>query len=108
MGLLPEGDEREEYMRGIKKTLLSTLLGILSGALSFELTWSQEADGLIREPFALMLILFAIWLQGPLFPYIGVDPSEFDSKDWLFLGFMTVTFAITTWTLLIPVNPIYR
>lgn len=99
-------EEREEYFNGIKKTLVSTLMGIFVGAVAFTMTWEPASGTLKREPFALILIISAVWVQRSIYPRLGIDPDDFDTKDWLFLGFMTVTFAIVVWTLLIPVNPL--
>lgn len=113
MQLLPEDEgEREEYFTSLKKTFVSAGVGVLSGVAAFALTWNPagvaEGDPIIREPFALFLILAAIWIQGPVFRAMGVEPDDFESKDWLFIGFMTLTFAVATWTLMIPANPVYR
>lgn len=105
--VLPEDEEeREEYFTGLKKTFLSTAMGVAAGVFSFYITWESGSQTIMREPFALILLLSAVWFQRSILPYFDVDPTEFDAKDWLFLGFMTITFAMVTWTLLIPVNPL--
>lgn len=104
---MPEDEEeREEYITSLKKTFLSTAVGVAAGAVSFYITWEPESRTIMREPFALILLISSVWIQRSIFPYIEVDPSDFESKDWLFLGFMTIAFALVTWTLLIPVNPL--
>jgi len=108
MDPLSKGEEREEYITSLKKTFLSTAVGIALGPICFYMTWDAATQSLIREPFALIAILSGIWAQKAIFPHIGVDPDEFESKDWLFLGFMTMAFALATWTLIIPINPIYQ
>lgn len=105
---MPEGEEREEYVTSMKKTLLSTAFGLALGPICFYMTWDAESQSLMREPFAFFLLLGAVWVQGAVLPHLGVDTEELEAKDWLFIGFMTITFALAVWTLLIPVNPIYR
>ncbi|HYA32700.1 MAG TPA: hypothetical protein VEG65_01705 [Candidatus Bathyarchaeia archaeon] len=89
-------DERQEqgrqtkHVEGIKKTLLSSLLGIAGGVLSFYL-----------PPYGILILLIIVYVQRPILPRIRIDTKEYRFTDWFFLVFMTFAFWFVSWTILL-------
>ncbi|MGZ4864327.1 MAG: EMC6-like membrane protein [Halobacteriota archaeon] len=96
-GLVKADDKKEpgrqvKHVEGIKKTVLSSLLGIVGGVASFYLS-----------AYSLFILIVIIYSQRLILPRVGVDAKEFRATDWFFLVFMTVAFWFVTWTILL--NP---
>jgi hypothetical protein len=87
-----EPDRQVKHVEGIKKTILSSLLGIIGGVASFYLS-----------AYSLFILIVIVYSQRVILPRIGVDAKEFRATDWFFLVFMTVAFWFVTWTILL--NP---
>ncbi|MGZ4910954.1 MAG: EMC6-like membrane protein [Halobacteriota archaeon] len=96
-GLVKADDKKEpgrqvKHVEGIKKTVLSSLLGIVGGVASFYLS-----------AYSLFILIVIIYSQRLILPRVGVEAKEFRATDWFFLVFMTVAFWFVTWTILL--NP---
>jgi hypothetical protein len=87
-----EPERKVKHVEGIKKTALSSLLGIVGGVASFYL-----------PAYSLFILIVFVYGQRIILPRIGVDAKEFRATDWFFLVFMTVAFWFVTWTILL--NP---
>lgn len=91
-------DEKQEpgrqikHIEGIKKTALSSVLGIVGGLASFYL-----------PAYSFFILIVVVYSQRIILPWIGVDAKEFRATDWFFLVFMTVAFWFVSWTILL--NP---
>jgi len=85
-------------IEGIKKTIIPSLIGIIFGTLLGIFLGDGENVSLI-ELFIIVAIL--TYLQKFIFPLVGVTPSEFEIKDWLYVGFMTLAFMLVSWTMYI-------
>jgi membrane glycosyltransferase len=88
----PELERQVKHVEGIKKTALSSLLGIAGGVASFYL-----------PAYSFFILVVVIYSQRIILPRIGVDAKEFRATDWFFLVFMTVAFWFVSWTVLL--NP---
>jgi hypothetical protein len=88
-----EPDRQVKHVEGIKKTVLSSLLGIVGGVASFYLS-----------AYSLFILIVIVYSQRFILPRLGVDAKEFRATDWFFLVFMTVAFWFVTWTILL--NPV--
>jgi len=95
-------DKQAEHIARIKRTLVSSLIGIFVGVLSYYITiyitisFSKDAGYL-----ALMLMLAGIVIQKYIFILMGMDIAKLGAKDWFYQGFMTFAFWFMTWTILL-------
>lgn len=87
-----EPDRHVKHVEGIKKTALSSLLGIAGGVASFFL-----------PAYWIFILIAIVYSQRIILPRIGVDAKEYRATDWFFLVFMTVAFWFVSWTILL--NP---
>jgi len=102
---IPEKSEEErkkEHIDGIKKTIIPGVFGIIGGFISFYLAGEIGASGVqIRAGFGLILLVFTIFVQRFVFPLVSIPVGELGTKDWLYIGFMTLTFWFISWTFLL-------
>jgi EMC6-arch len=97
-----KADKQAEHIARIKRTLVASLLGIGTGAISFSLGGAPDAAGLQKDGFlGLMLMLAAIVIQKHLFILMGMDTDRLGWKDWFYQGFMTFAFWFMTWAILL-------
>jgi hypothetical protein len=87
-----EPDRQVKHVEGIKKTALSSILGIVGGVASFYL-----------PAYSFFVLVVIVYSQRIILPRIGIDAKEYRATDWFFLVFMTVAFWFVTWTVLL--NP---
>jgi len=93
-----KADKQAEHIARIKRTLVSSLMGIIAGVLSYyiNISFSKDAGYL-----ALMLMLAGIVIQKHIFILMGMDTAKLGAKDWFYQGFMTFAFWFMTWTILL-------
>ncbi|OUJ18609.1 putative membrane protein [Methanonatronarchaeum thermophilum] len=89
-----------DHKKALKKTALPSVMGIVAGVVAYYIA-AGPAGPLQREVFGLVAILFFMWIQQSVFPLIDIDTDDFGGKDWAFVGFMTITFAYITWSLIL-------
>ena len=85
-----EQEEQTKHVEGIKKTLLSSLLGIAGGVFSYYL-----------PPYGILILLVVVYAQRLALPRIKIDTKEYRFTDWFFLVFMTFAFWFVSWTILL-------
>jgi cation transport ATPase len=85
-----EQEEQTKHVDGIKKTLLSSLLGIAGGVISYYL-----------PAYGLLILLVVVYAQRLALPRIKIDTKEYRFTDWFFLVFMTFAFWFVSWTILL-------
>ncbi|AKB17505.1 MULTISPECIES: hypothetical protein [unclassified Methanosarcina] len=92
-------EKQKAHREGIIKTIVSSILGIISGVVMF----SQYGAGEDRIWYAILVIVIGItyYIQRILYPMIKIDTKEFKAKDWIFVEFIVVDFFLVTWTLLL-------
>ncbi|HSQ94318.1 MAG TPA: hypothetical protein VLL74_08505 [Methanoregula sp.] len=101
-----KADKQAEHVARIKRTLVASLIGIGTGALSFYLGGAPDAAGLQNDGFlGLMLMLAGIVIQKHIFIFMGMDTAKLGGKDWFYQGFMTFGFWFMTWTILLTSIP---
>jgi hypothetical protein len=88
----PEQQKQVKHVEGIKKTTLSSVLGIAGGVVSFYL-----------PAYSIFILIVVVYSQRVILPRLGIDAKEFRATDWFFLVFMTVAFWFVSWTILL--NP---
>jgi hypothetical protein len=97
-----KADKQAEHIARIKRTLIASLMGIGTGALSFGLGGVPDAAGLQKDGLlGLMLMLAGVVLQKHIFILMGMDTGKLGGKDWFYQGFMTFAFWFMTWTILL-------
>ena len=97
-----KADKQAEHIARIKRTLVASLLGILTGILSYWSGGTPNVAGLQENGFlAFMLMLAGVVVQKHIFRLLGMDTSKLGAKDWLYQGFMTFAFWFMTWTILL-------
>jgi hypothetical protein len=95
-------DKQAEHIARIKRTLVASLVGISTGAISFSLGGIPDAAGIQKDGFlGLMLMLAGIVIQKHIFILMGMDTDKLGWKDWFYQGFMTFAFWFMTWTILL-------
>jgi heme/copper-type cytochrome/quinol oxidase subunit 4 len=105
-----KADKQAEHISRIKRTLVASLLGILTGILSYLSGGIPTATGLQANGFlAFMLMLAGIVVQKHIFIFLGMDTSKLGAKDWFYQGFMTFAFWFMTWTILLTsLSPVLK
>lgn len=88
------GDSVSPYIRGVSVTTISTLSGIAAGILS-----AMYASG-PSDSLGFFILGIAMLFQLPVIQAIGVDVREFDTKDKLYIGFMTFVLWFISWSIL--------
>ena len=97
-----KADKQAEHIARIKRTLVASLLGILTGILSYWSGGTPNVAGLQENGFlAFMLMLAGVVVQKHIFILLGMDTSKLGAKDWFYQGFMTFAFWFMTWTILL-------
>jgi hypothetical protein len=86
----PESEKQIKHVEGIKKTLLSSLLGIIGGVFSYYL-----------PAYGILILLILVYVQRMVLPRVKIDTKEFRFTDWFFLVFMTFAFWFVSWTILL-------
>lgn len=103
-----KADKQAEHIARIKRTLVASLLGILTGILSYWSGGTPNIAGLQENGFlGFMLMLAGVVVQKHIFRLLGMDTSKLGAKDWFYQGFMTFAFWFMTWTILLTsVSPV--
>ena len=99
----PESMTPEEKKRilieGIKKTVVPAFIGAFF-AVIFTLRFEYARDVSWFSVF-LLVILLSYYIQRFGYPSLGVKVSAFETKDWLYVEFMTIIFFMVCWTLIL-------
>ena len=82
------------------KTVLTVIVGAVMGAV-FAYTLG-DATGTSFSIFAMLIFVFFLtYAQKLIYPFVGINVEKFRIRDWFFTGFMTFSFWLITWTILI-------
>jgi hypothetical protein len=88
------------YVRSVTVTTVATLLGIGAGtAAAFITTAPDDTTGLL-------VLAAAVVIQLPLYRVVGIDVSDFGTKDYLYIAFMTFTLWFITWGILMTAGTV--
>jgi hypothetical protein len=97
-----KADKQAEHIARIKRTLVASLIGIGTGALSYYLGGIPDAAGLQKDGFlGFMLMLAGIVIQKHIFVLMRMDTGKLGTKDWFYQGFLTFAFWFMAWTILL-------
>ena len=105
-----KAEKQAEHVARIKRTLVASLVGIITGILSYWSGGIPNAAGHQQNGFlAFMLMLAGVVLQKHIFIFMGMDTSKLGAKDWFYQGFMTFAFWFMTWTILLTsLSPVLK
>lgn len=96
-------DERKRILiEGIKKTVVPAFISA-AFALAFFLKFG-DAVGVSWFSILLLVALLSYYIQRAIYPLLGVRVKEFETKDWLYVEFLTIIYLLVIWTLLINIG----
>lgn len=99
-------DKQTEHINRIRRTLVASFMGLITGAISYYAGGIPSADGIQADGIlGLMLMVAGIVLQKHIFMLSGMDTTKLGAKDWFYQGFMTFAFWFMTWTILLTAIP---
>ena len=96
--LTPE-ERKRSLIDGIKKTVVPAFIGA-----AFAVLFILTEDKILGKPWfvvLLLVVLLSYYIQRLSYPFIGVRVKEFETKDWLYVEFLTIIFLLVAWTLLL-------
>ena len=88
-------DRRAAHIRGLTVTSLAAFAGIVAGLLS------SAVAGSATDRVGLYILVGFIVVQFGILQVLGVDVSEFSTKDYLYIAFMTFALWFVSWTVLL-------
>lgn len=90
---------RKDRVEGIIKTAVASILGIIAGVVAF-LALGAGTD---TRWYAIIVIIAIVtyYIQRVIYPQINIDTKEFGIKDWFYVEFLVVDFALVTWVLML-------
>ena len=90
---------RKDRVEGIIKTAVASILGIIAGVVAF-LVLDAGTD---TRWYAIIVIIAIVtyYIQRVIYPQINIDTKEFGIKDWFYVEFLVVDFALVTWVLML-------
>lgn len=96
-------DERKRVLiEGIKKTVAPAFISAAFALLFF--FKFGDADQVSWFSVLLLVALLSYYIQRFLYPLIGVRVKEFETKDWLYVEFLTIIYLLVIWTLLLNIG----
>jgi len=88
-------DRQAQHRRSIAVTSVASLGGVVAGVASAVIA-SGPSDTL-----GLAIVFAATFAELGIMRALGVDVSEFSTKDHLYVGFMTFALWFVTWGILL-------
>ncbi|MGP8320607.1 MAG: hypothetical protein ACT6FD_07465 [Methanosarcinaceae archaeon] len=92
-------ERKQNYITGIIKTVVASILGIVAGFIAFNQFGTAEDT----KWYAILTIIavIAYYVQRIIFPAIKIDTKEFGFKSWFYVEFLVIDFCLVTWILLL-------
>ena len=96
--ITPEQKKRA-LIEGIKKTVVPAFIAAFFAIIFM----GRFGDGRGENSLYifLLVILLSYYIQRFTYPLLGVKVNEFQTKDWLYVEFLTIIFFMVFWTLLL-------
>lgn len=88
-------DRQAQHRRSITVTSVASLGGVAAGVAAAYL-----ASG-AGDTIGLVLLFAATFIELGIMRALGVDVSEFSTKDHIYVGFMTFSLWFVTWGILL-------
>jgi hypothetical protein len=108
---LTSSDRKRLLIEGIKKTAVPAFIGAFFAVVLFLNFYDAKDKHWLYV--LLLVVLVSYYVQKLVYPMLGVNVSEFEIKDWLYVELMTIIFLLVSWTLLlnsgtldVAVNPV--
>jgi hypothetical protein len=92
-------EKKRLLIEAIKKTVTPAFISVLF-AFVFKYEFG-DASGIAWFSVFLLVILVSYYIQKLAYPTIGVQVKDFETKDWLYVEFLTVIYFWVFWTLLL-------
>lgn len=92
-------ERKRTQIDGIKKTVYPSALGVGAGFVCFY--GPEIINQLPWHTVIIIIIGITYFIQKATYPFMGINPSEFKSKDWFYVEFMAIDLWLVTWTLLL-------
>jgi hypothetical protein len=94
-----EAERKKDRIDGITKTVYPSILGAIAGFACF---YGAAAISQLPWHFVLLVVLLATYLiQKFTYPFLKIDATSFNGKDWIYVEFMAVDLWLVTWTILL-------
>ena len=97
--VLTPGERKRLLIEGIKKTAVPAFIGAFFALILFMNFFDAKEKHWLYV--LLLVVLVSYYMQKVAYPMIGVKVGEFETKDWLYVEFMTIIFLLVSWTLLL-------
>lgn len=94
-------ERRKEQIDGIIKTVYPAALGVILGFVSYYFMASINQYGFPWHFMLLVIILITYIIQKFTYPFLGIDSTAFQGKDWFYVEFMAIDLWLVTWTILL-------
>jgi len=95
-------EKQAEHLARIYKTLVASVLGILTGVISYLVIEPQQVTGIQAYTILAFFIMAAgIVVQKHIFALVRIGKPTMGAKDWFYQGFMTFAFWFIAWTILL-------
>ncbi|MFW6436431.1 MAG: hypothetical protein ACOCYZ_02225 [Halococcoides sp.] len=91
-------DDAEAHVRGVSVTTVATLSGLAGGIVA-----DLVATG-PKDPTGVATLFAAILVQVPILRVMGYQVETFDTKDYLYIGFMTFALWFLSWSILLTAS----
>jgi len=91
-------DDVEAHVRGVSVTTVATLSGLAGGVVS-----DLVATG-SKDPTGIAILGAAIFVQVPILRVMGYEVETFETKDYLYVGFMTFALWFLSWSILLTAS----
>jgi len=92
-------DRFSSHMRGVTVTALASVMGIVAAVAASVLT--ADAATPATDPMGVFVLAGAVLVQFPVLQVVGVDVSDFSTKDYLYVAFMTFSLWFVCWAILL-------
>ena len=95
-------EKQAEHLARIYKTLIASIIGIVTGVVSYILVEPRFVAGIqAYTVLAFLIMLAGIVVQRHIFILLKLGAHPMGAKDWLYQGFMTFAFWFIAWTILL-------
>jgi len=98
----PEAEGRfTPHLRSMTVTAGATLLGIVAGILSTLFATTASTPPEPNNTLGFGILLGTVIVQFPIYQALGLDVTEFETKDQIYIFAMTFMLWFVTWTVLL-------
>jgi len=89
------GSRRDSHVRSLLVTGTATIGGVFAGVASFELVSGPS------DQFGLVILVAAVAVELGIMRVLGIEVTDFSTKDNLYVVFMTFSMWFVAWTILL-------